>query len=268
MSMILLALIGGLAHAEDSEFEGTDDAGQVFDETDSDLSVELGGAAAAGNTQFWTVNGLAAGAHRWKRNKLSLELGANAGRGLVDGDGDGFLSDAERNAGMQETARRFWAEGRYDRFVGNKDALYGLAGAFVDPFAGYDLRSHEQLGYSRLLVNEDDTHLVGEIGIDLAQENYVEGVDPNYADILAARVMLGFDHAFNENLGFSERVEAYENLRDFEDLRVLNDLAFTAKVSNTFSLKLSHQLIFDNVPVEGFRKTDHTVLATLVASIL
>jgi len=265
-TMIFALAIAPLANAEDSEFEGTAEAGQKFEESETKLSAEIGGAMAAGNTEFWTVNGLMTGSRKWGRNQLAGELGANLGNGVVDADADGVLSDRERRAGRQRTAQKYWTEARYDRFVGVKDSIYVLGGALVDPFAGYDLRSHEQVGYSRILL-DTDTKLVGELGIDVAQENYVDGVDPNSANIIAARAMLGFSHKFSENVAFSDTIEAYENVVDPNDLRILNEVALTSKLSDTFSLKLSHQLTWDNVPVDGFRKTDHTALATLVASI-
>ena len=49
---------------------------------------------------------------------------------------------------------------------------------------------------------------------------------------------------------------------------MLNAAAFSAKLSDKFSIKLSHQLTFDNVPVEGFRTLDQTTLVTLVATVL
>ncbi len=267
MTWILL-LLTSLALAEESTFEETEEAGQKFDEPESELSVEAGATWAIGNTDYYTVNALLSGAHRFSRNKLALELGANLGKSVVDSDEDGILSDDERAEGRQETARKYWADGRYDRFIGERDSLYALVGALADPFAGYDYRIHEQLGYSRILVENSSTDVVTEIGADMAHEDYVEGVDPNWALILAGRIMVGIDHKFNENVSFSEKVELYENILDYEDLRILNEASISAQLSDVFSMKLSNSLTYDNVPVEGYRPLDLTSMATLVASIL
>jgi len=266
--MFALTLFAGAAMAEEPSFEGSEEAGQTFEETETTLSAELGGAIAGGNTQFWTVNAFAVAGHKFDRNKLGAELGANFGKSIVDADGDGILSAPERDNGAQRTSQRGWAEGRYDRFLGERDSVYALVGGLHDEFAGYDLRTHEQVGYSRILVDSDTTGLVTEIGADLAQENYVAGVDPANAMILAGRAMVSFTQSLADNVAFSDTVEVYENVLDFQDLRLLNEAALTTKLSDMFSLKLSHQLIFDNVPVAGFQKTDHLGLVTLVASIL
>ena len=106
------------------------------------------------------------------------------------------------------------------------------------------------------------------LGADLAQEDYIDGVDPNYETIFAARILLGIDHKFNDNVAFTETFEVYENLFDFEDVRILNNAGFTSNVSKVLAFKLSHVLAWDNQPVTGFAELDQTVLATLVATIL
>jgi putative salt-induced outer membrane protein YdiY len=143
-----------------------------------------------------------------------------------------------------------------------------LAGALTDPFAGYDSRVHGQVGASRILVRGLGTELRGEVGADLAREDYVAGVRPRTAMITAARQLLGISHAFSTGVTFTDQVEIYENVVDPSDVRLLNTGAFSAKLANALSLRLSHTLVFDNVPVEGFRKLDQTTLATFVATLL
>ena len=266
--MYALMLLASLAMAEESTFEGTEDAGQAFDEPETTLSAEIGGVLANGNTEYYSVNGLVSGSYRVKRNKVTTELGANLGKSLVDADADGLLSDSERDAGYQETARKYWGDMRYDRFIGESASLYLLGGALVDPFAGYDLRANEQFGYSRVLIDKEETNLVAEVGFDVAEEYYVEGIDPDSDVIFAGRLMAGLVHQFNENLSLDETVEVYENVLDFQDLRLLNNIALSAKLSDVFSVKLSNALTFDNQPVEGYRPLDLTTMVTLVATLL
>lgn len=266
--MLIIAL-ACVAWAEDSEFVGAEQPpAEAPAEVENTLSAELGGTLVTGNAVFYAVNGALAGSSRWNRNKLSVGGGVNIGAAQSDTDGDGLLSAAERSAGFTQNVKRYWAEGRYDRFVTDRDSLYVLAGAFVDPFAGYDLRSHEQIGYSRLLVDAEATSLRAELGFDVAQENYVEGIDPNRADIYAGRLLVGVSHKFNDAVGFTDTFELYENVVDLSDLRMLNTATLSSALSTKLSVKLSHALVFDNVPVEGFVSLDQTTMLTLVASIL
>ncbi|MEZ4317433.1 MAG: DUF481 domain-containing protein [Myxococcota bacterium] len=265
---MLVGLSLSFALAADPEFAGTVKDGKSVEKPEGHLTAEFGGALTTGNSEFYTLTAGLKSDYRWGRSKLALMGGAVAGSSRVDADADGTLSPAERSVPMQANARRIYADARYDLFLSGHDSLYVLAGAFHDPFAGYDSRTHEQLGYSRMLVKNDDTKVVAEIGVDWAQENYVELVDPNYKNIIAARGMLGLNHKFSDHVGFDDTLEVYENVIDFEDLRVLNTASLVSTLSSKLSLKLSHTLIFDNVPVTGFRKTDQTMQVTLVASIL
>jgi len=268
LTLSSIALITSAALAEDSTFAGTAAPAEEAPKAETDLSAELGFAWTTGNTMNYTLNAGLNASHKWSKNKLGVVGGVNQGQSMVDGDGDGQLSDAERDLGYSPTAKRVFVDARYDRFFGEKNSLYVLGGWFTDTFAGYDYRAHEQIGYSRQLVSNDKTKLVAELGADVAQENYVEGIDPGSAVIVAARVLVGVDHKFNENVAFSDKLEAYENVLSPADFRLTNTASITASLSDRFSLKLSHSLAFDNVPVEGYRNLDQTSTATFVASIL
>lgn len=265
---MLLMTLALAAWAEDSAFVGAETPAEPAEETETTLSAELGGTLVTGNAVFYAINGALAASSRWGMNKISAGGGVNLGAAQSDADADGFLSDAERNAGFTQNVKRYWSEARYDRFLTERDSLYVLAGAFVDPFAGYDLRSHEQIGYARLLVDTEETQMRAELGFDVAQENYVAGVDPNRDDIYAGRLLLGVAHKFNESVGFTDTFEVYENVMDLDDVRILNTATLSSALSTKLSIKLSHALIFDNVPVEGFETLDQTTMLTLVASIL
>lgn len=262
------ALLASVALAEDPEIVGTEEAGQAFEEAEADLSAELGGSVSTGNTQFYNVSFGLMGAYKARRNKIGFTATSLLGRSVVDQGGDGILDEADRAAGYQTTAQRAIADLRYDRFLGDRISAYFLAGALIDRFAGYDLRSHEQIGVSYLFVDAEATKFVGELGFDWAQENYKEGVDPNYQDVFAARLMAGFSHDFNENVGFANTLELFPNVVVLEDLRLVNQASFSAKLTEALSLRLSHELLFDNQPVDGFRPLDQTTRATIVASIL
>ncbi len=267
----LLTCVTGLAHAQEGpEFAGAELAdGETtplaVEEATRSLEAELGGLFTSGNAVLYAVNAGVTFDTRWDRNKLAALASANLGAAVADTDGDGLLQQDERDVGFQENSRRVNAEVRYDRFLSKRDSLYVLAGGFHDIFAGYDLRSHEQVGYSRLFVTNEDSELRGEIGLDYAQEFRTTG---DFVDILAARVLLGVKHKFNDNVSVSDTFEVYENLIQPEDVRILNTASFTSKLSDIFKLKLGHSLIFDNLPVEGFRKFDQTTTITLVASLI
>lgn len=258
------------AIAQETGFQETDKAAEPSEEPEAHLGAEFGGQYTSGNVEFYLLSAGLNTSYRWKRSKVGVVAGLNIGSSRVDADGDGLLSDSERQIAMAQTARKAFLDGRYDWFLGERDTLYALGGALHDYYGGFALRTHEQVGYSRALVDTEDTKLLAEAGIDWAQENYRDDLanEPDPRQIVAGRLMVGLTHSFNESVGLEENLEVYENLLDTEDLRILNKAAIVAKLSDRFSLRFSHQLTFDNQPVTGFRKTDQTTMATLVASIL
>lgn len=276
LPLMLCLALPATAQDDLAEFTAADQETEEYDKPDTDLSAEVGGAFVTGNAVYYAVNGSLAFAHKWKKNKLDFGAGANYSTGKADGDGDGTLSAAERAVDNVELSRKFFADARFDRYLTTKDALYLWAGALHDPFAGYKVRIHEQLGYARELVESERTKLSAEVGLDWAHELFTEaqaeGTDfletsDTYENVLAGRGGVGFSHAFNDNVALSDSAETYVNLVNPEDVRVLNEVALSTKLSDVFSLKLSNQLTFDNVPVEGFQKVDQITMVTFVASI-
>ncbi len=273
MLLTMLAFVVPSARAEDPVFVGTQAPAAEVEKPETKLSSELGFGWTTGNTMTYNLNIGASASHKWGQNKLGIDGGANVAQSVPDTDANGILSQAERDAGYVKTAQKILVDGRYDRFFGEKNSLYALGGWLTDPFAGYDYRTHGQLGYARVLVKSDKANLNAELGADVALENYtVDAVAlgaPESAVIIAARAQLAFDYKFNDSVGFSDKVELYENVQAPADLRILNTASISSKLSDKFSLKLSHSLTFDNSPVTpDFKKLDQTTLATFVASIL
>lgn len=284
-TLAAIALVS-TAVAEEPVFAGTETPGQKFEKPEFHLSAEVGGAITTGNTMTRTFNGGVDGSYRWKRNRLTLDTGLNFGQSVPDANADGVLDATERKAAAYEkNAGRYSADLRYDRFLGERDSLYILVGAFSDTFAGYESRVHEQLGYSRILVDSEKVDLAAEIGFDVAQENYVapeDGTEVPDELIFAAKALVALDWKINESIGFSDKVEVYENVEILEDFRLLNTATFSAKLAERFSLKLSHALAFDNLPPgdlprkdetsagnqSPYAKVDQTTLITFVATVL
>ena len=265
---MIALLLATLAFGADPEFDETDKTGAP-EEAEAHLGAELGGQHTSGNVEFYVLSAGINSSYKWDRSKVGAVGLINVGSSRKDADGDGFLSETERAVKMSSNTKKLALDARYDFYLGDKDSIYFLAGALHDPFSGFALRTHEQLGYSRTLVSTDATKLLAEAGMDWAQEKYVdETLDPNPRQIIAARAMVGLTHAFNDNVGLEESLEVYENVLDTVDLRLLNNAAIVTKLSDMFSLRFSNAITFDNQPVDGFRKLDQTTTVTLVASIL
>lgn len=276
MAPAILLLVSAHAWAADPAFEGAQKPGSIPMEPVTTLFAEFGGAWVSGNTVAYTLNGAARGAHRWKYNQVSARLGAMVGRAVADTDGNGHLSDDERTAGEAETARRYEGEVRYDRFLSRKDSLYVLSGAFADRFAGYDWQVHGQLGVSHAFVQMKTAAFYGEIGVDVAREDFIEGADPNAQNVISPRLLIGGGYAFNPAVRIDDQVELLENLLQRDDIRVRETASLTAALTTKLSIRVSYTLAFDNVPVKGplpgtrddFEPIDQSTVVSFVASLL
>ena len=263
-------LLVGAALASDSEFAGTEEPGSTEEEeVDTDLSLELGGMWTLGNTDNRTLTVRYDGSQRWDQHKVSTKGGSITGSSLVDSNTDGRLDESERATGRVETAHRQEGWLRYDRYLGDRDSFYGLAGGFSDPYAGYDSRFNVQVGYSYLLVDREGDNgprVIGELGFDGAREDIVgAAADPDI--VYSARALLSLELTFEETISFGEQVESLVSVQDPEDTRVNSETSLTAKLSDICAVKLSYRVNFDTQPVEGFAKTDQTGLVTVITSI-
>lgn len=272
MHTALLIMLAG-AQAQDPQYDGAADAADAVAKPVTKLSAELGGSFTAGNANSIAASGGLTGSHRWGQNQFGFGAGVILNLAVVDTDGDGTTADEVLK--YEWASQKIFGNVRYDRFFGEKNSLFVAGVGERDPFAGIDFRFNQQLGYARILVDTDKTDLNIEAGLAYTEEGYTATPDIVLDDhYLAARVYLGFGYVFNESVNFTDTIEMYENFFSPADFRLINTATLSARLSKTFSVKLSHRLAFDNQPVEidaatgeTFRKLDHTTMLTLVASI-
>lgn len=285
MSALLALLLAAPALAQDDPtYDGVEAPAEEKEKPETDLSATLGGAWTTGNAVVINVIAGLDFKHRWQQNRFSALAGTNLNLAKIDTDGNGTLDDAERAQDLEWTSQYVNGALRYDRFFGERDSIYVKAAGERDQLAGLLYRFNEQFGYARALVKTDATNLDLETGLAYTQENFATGTDDDGnpinteildAHYLALRVFLGFSHAFNDNVSISDDLEMIEPLvgsfpdgtTNFEDFRLTNVFGLTTRLSDRFSIKLTHNLRFDNQPVPGFRKLDQTTGVTLVASI-
>jgi putative salt-induced outer membrane protein YdiY len=286
---MLALLFVSAALAEDPTFTGTRE-GEAAQKPETKLVANAGGTLITGNAESMSFTAGVDGSYRWRRNQLGIVGGAAIGFGAVDANADGFLSSSERCIAVpvhpcSATAERYSLDARYDRFVSRRASLYLLAGGFHDRFAGFDLRTHAQVGYARHLIDRDATTLKVEAGVDVANEDFVAGVVPNSTRLVAAQVAAGYTHKFNEHASLTDTLTIYEPILTqpegsafaphLTDVRVADVAALTTKMSDKLGITVSDTFAWRNEPVaapegitEARAQTDNTLAVALVASVL
>jgi hypothetical protein len=230
------------------------------------LSGALAGSLVTGSTSLGTLEAGTELGWRGARVGIGAIGSARLGRGAVDADGSGHLSRRERRSRWVETAKRLEGDLRLDHRLGARHVVYGVAGALTDPFAGFALRTHEQVGLGRLLVDTPTTDLVAELGVDVAQERYVDTVELGDASVVAGRLWVGLAHRFGK-VGWRQTVEVFENLQSYTDVRVLHGASLVAPLGAGLALEPTHTLAWDSQPLDGYAALDQTTLLRLVASL-
>lgn len=305
--LLLLSLLLPGAHAQDADFKDFAPAGTPVETPETSITAEAGGSLTTGNTGALTASGGLHASHKVDKLRYSGNASLVYGESAVDKDGDGLLSDEELSEDWVQNAFRFTADSRFDYFVAKKASLYAFIGVLHDEFAGFVARPNQQLGFSYVAVDikpdppppapdpcasEEDkakaaaeavanppekrrtraTRLAVEVAFDIAEEFLVDdpetGLTPDPVVVPAARAGVDFTHKFNDKVGLTNHAEAFFNVTDSADIRVINTFAFNATISDNLGLRLSHKLLFDNQPVEGFRPLDQTTTATLVFTLL
>ena len=265
--MILAVLLAPLtARGADALFAGALPPGQLAGPPMSVVSAQFGGTWSSGNASGYLVTSGVSAERRWARNRVSGTLTLNLGRARVDSNGNGHLDDAEREATPVETARRSNVELRYDRYVGTRDSVYAMVGTLADPFAGFDQRMQVQAGLSRTLLRTRASTAVVEVGAHASHEDRVPGIEPATLDVYSVRATAKGTHRFNEAVSAQGQIEVLESVLEPDDVRVATNAALVATLTGSLDVRLSTQISYDNVPVEGFVPLDQVTLATLVAS--
>ena len=161
-----------------------------------------------------------------------------------------------------ETAKSFIADLREAYALSRRVELFGRYGYLADPFAGIDHRSTIDggIGY-KLLLGPVHT-LRADAGLGYTTESRSVGDDVSFA-------LANFGGAYKWQIStaadLTNSAILTASLEDGGAWRFANAFALTAALSRVFSLKLSHDLKYNNAPVVGFEKADRLTSVAVVA---
>ena len=207
---------------------------------------ELSFVGTGGNTDTQT---LGAGASMvWRPNPWTTE----AKIAFVRSETDDLL-----------TAESLTADLRQARSITERLDAFSRYGFLANEFSGIDARNSIDGGLAYKLLMGPVHTLRVDGGLGYSHESRTTGVE-------LAFVLANFGSAYKWQISptadLTEAVLFTQSLEEGEDRRFSNTFALTAALTRMFSLKLSHELKFNNAPVPGFEKTDTQLSMALVAS--
>jgi putative salt-induced outer membrane protein YdiY len=161
-----------------------------------------------------------------------------------------------------ETARSFTADLREARALSARAEVFGRYGYLSDPFAGIDHRNTVDggLGY-KLLMGPVHTLRV-DAGLGYTHEGRVTGDAQSFT---LANIGSAYKWQLSKSADITDSAVFTQSLEEHDAWRFSNAFAISAAITQIFSLKLSHDVKFNNSPVPGFEKTDRVTSAALVA---
>lgn len=200
----------------------------IVEKPDVEWKVQIKGGliSVGGNAQATNANFGGSASRQQGDNKFSLDAAAAYGETKNRTFAPVISSDADVTRTKVVSTNNALARARYDRFLTDNNALYGVAALGRDRIAGKDLFGGGQAGYSRQLLNNDRHLVVGEFGYDFSYESYIAPTADPVA-VHSARVFLGEVWKLSGETGLYGNVEALVNLN-----REDNALNFNKRVPN------------------------------------
>ena len=170
-----------------------------------------------------------------------------------------FVRSENKNV---ETANSFIADARESRALTTRAELFGRYGYARDRFAGIKHRSTVDGGLGYKLLTGPGHTLRVDAGLGYTREARTVGNDQAFA---LANFGTAYKWQISKTADLSDAALLTTPLSEREAWRFGNAFALTAAINAVLSLKLSHDVKFNNLPVAGFAKTDRLTSVAVVA---
>lgn len=218
-------------------------------------TAELSFVSTSGNTETTT---LGAKNKLWwlgDRSRFESKAGAIRARSITRryavGDPNGNYRVFEDN---DLTAENYYVDARYDRKISNRFFWFGGAGWDKNEFAGIDSRTTAFGGVGNIWYSRDDLRFRTDYSVTYTdQKNVVD--DPDFDETFSGlRFSWAYLNKFGDNTTYTNDLVLNYNAEESEDWRADMINAVTVALSAKMALKVTHQLLYDNLP--SFEEVD------------
>ena len=236
----------GAAAAQPADPKFQYQAPKPEDPTDEKKLQARGGLVQlGGNSRVLTATMGALGAIRSGSHRFAAEGNAAFSRTsfLDDANANMLFDPAEADTLTSRTTSKLYsARARYDLFLTQNNSAYFSGQALTDVPAGKQVVAGGQVGYSRLLFDNERHRTVAELGYDLSMEK-ATAVGAAAVQVHSARVFLGEELKLSAATGLLFNVEVLSNLNEegapatgYASVPALEDTRFNVRVGVTTTL--------------------------------
>ena len=164
----------------------------------------------------------------------------------------------------EKTAERYFTDLRLDYSFTEKLYAYLLGTWLKDEFAGFKHRYTAGPGMGYKFINGPKHLLLGEAGLEYANEDYVVEEDESFAE---GRAYGKYEYAFTEKNKFALSSEFLQDFNDTKNYKSNSEAAVISALTDIISLKVSYGVRYQNRPKPSdLEKTDTVFGAAIVVT--
>jgi len=183
------------------------------------------------------------------------------------------------NSNGEKKTEIYYSHLKYDRKILPRSYVLGFIRYERNKLAGYNYRLALSFGGGGTWIQNDKMDLSTELAFGWNNENNTKRVQVNLnnsssiwketirASFISSLFTGKFSHKISESSKIVHEDVVFLNTEELKDFRVNSISSIYASINSRFALKTSIQIIYQNLPVEGYKNTDMYFLSSLVIKI-
>jgi putative salt-induced outer membrane protein len=222
----------------------------------------VGLTLSAGNSENLLISADLGTQRKWDQNELQFGATGGYGKSRVDVRDPVTGETSRRTDKNTEFIRGF---GQYNRLLSERLYGYARADALRDEIANVEYRVTLSPGVGYMFIKNPRTTLRGEFGPGYVFERTYNEVANTHEtdDYMSLRFSERFEHRLSERARLWQSAEFLPQVDDFNNFILNLELGIEADITQSLSLRVVAQDVYDNEPPPGRKNNDFKLLAGL-----
>lgn len=162
-----------------------------------------------------------------------------------------------------KNAEYYLTELRLDYLINDRLYSYGNVAWLKNQFAGVDPRYFFGVGLGYKFLTGPKHTLIGEAGLAYVMETYINDTKHDYMN---GRLFGKYAYAFTPKNSFSQSLEYLYDFSRSQNYNLISETALIAALTDTFSMKGSYTVKYDNDPAPSMLNNTDTILGVALVA--
>jgi len=183
------------------------------------------------------------------------------------------------NSNGEKKAEIYYSHLKYDRKILPRYYLLGFFRYERNKLSGYNYRLALSFGGGGTLIKTNNVDFTTELAFGFNNENNTTRVEVNLnnsssiwketinASFISSLFTGKLSYKISDTSKIVHQETVFLNTEDFEDFRINSVSSLYSSINSMLALKASIQIVYQNLPVEGYKNTDMFFLSSLVIKI-